>query len=145
MQKTCLTLLLCAGLVGAPGPASAQPTSDPNLRNFYMGRQQVTITDDSPIVNDQRTNPAAAGGGGGRQRRYAGGTYSPPQSWLAALFINHSRRTNRLAQGGQRRTAQTTASHPRRAQRQSRRLKGKACGSSPAANRTSYGTDLQCL
>lgn len=43
-------------------PASAQYRNDnPNMRNFYMARQQVQIYDDQPQVTDMRTNPGAAG------------------------------------------------------------------------------------
>lgn len=51
----------------AVGPALAQRQSDPNMGHFYMARQQITITDEAPSVNDQRTNPQAAqaGAGGG--------------------------------------------------------------------------------
>ncbi|HEY9678607.1 MAG TPA: hypothetical protein V6C76_11390 [Drouetiella sp.] len=56
---TTLSLAVCAFQ-----PVAAQPSSDPNLGHFYMARQQITITDDGPSVNDQRTNPAAAQSGG---------------------------------------------------------------------------------
>lgn len=67
MRKTYMTLLLVAGMISAVTPSNAQPSSDPNLRNFYMARQQITITDDGPLINDQRTvpQPGAAGGGPG--------------------------------------------------------------------------------
>ncbi len=45
--------------------AHAQRSDNPNLRNFYMSRQQWTITDDAPIINDQRTQPGASQGGQG--------------------------------------------------------------------------------
>jgi hypothetical protein len=41
--------------------ARAQKDGDPNLGHFYMGRQQITITDDAPMVNDKRSNGAAPG------------------------------------------------------------------------------------
>lgn len=40
-------------------PANAQRNDNPNMRNFYMARQQVQIMDDAPQVNDYRTNPGA--------------------------------------------------------------------------------------
>lgn len=62
-------------LLAAFSPAGAQNQyqgSDPNLRNFYMARQQIQIIDESPVVTNS-TNPAganqaagAAGGAGGR-------------------------------------------------------------------------------
>ena len=67
MTKATLALLLCAGLVGSTGAAMAQRSSDPNLRNFYMARQQWQITDDTPVVTGSPGAPpgAAAGGMGG--------------------------------------------------------------------------------
>ena len=46
-----------------PGSAEAQDyrNDNPNMRNFYMARQQVQITDDAPTVNDMRTVPGAPG------------------------------------------------------------------------------------
>ncbi|HEY9869966.1 MAG TPA: hypothetical protein V6D08_12435 [Candidatus Obscuribacterales bacterium] len=66
MKKATLALLMCAGLVGTVGPAEAQRTSDPNLRNFYMARQQWQIIDDSPVVTGSPGMPggAAAAGAG---------------------------------------------------------------------------------
>ncbi len=67
MIKATLALLLCAGLVGSTGAALAQRSSDPNLRNFYMARQQWSVTDDSPVITGSPGAPpgAAAGGMGG--------------------------------------------------------------------------------
>src|ERR1700683_4813520 len=44
-------------------PALGQRNYDPNLGHFYMGRQQITIEDESPIVND-KTGTAPGGGNG---------------------------------------------------------------------------------
>jgi len=41
-------------------PSFAQRNSDPNLGHFYMGRQQVQVIDDSPVV----TNKSGSAGGG---------------------------------------------------------------------------------
>lgn len=58
-----------AGLILAAITASSVPlvaeaqgyrNDNPNMRNFYMARQQIQITDDAPAVNDMRTNPGAA-------------------------------------------------------------------------------------
>ncbi len=49
-------------------PAFGQRTYDPNLGHFYMGRQQITIEDDSPIVND-KTGGTAGGANGGLLNR----------------------------------------------------------------------------
>ena len=50
----------------APGAVFAQfgsgqqgRNTDPNMGHFYMARQQITITDDGPTVNDKRTQPGA--------------------------------------------------------------------------------------
>ncbi len=45
-------------------PALAQRDADPNLGHFYMARQQVTITDDGPVVVNRRTPPAQPGAPG---------------------------------------------------------------------------------
>jgi hypothetical protein len=63
MIKATLALLLCAGLVGSTGAAMAQRTSDPNLRNFYMARQQWSITDDSPVITGSPGMPPGAASG----------------------------------------------------------------------------------
>jgi hypothetical protein len=84
---TTLTILSAAVL---QMPANAQRNDNPNLGHFYMGRQQITITDDAPMVNDQRTNgsgaPAGANGAlGGRAPLPAAGwqSYSPVGSGLS--------------------------------------------------------------
>lgn len=61
-------LLLAAFLsilpVATCSPAMAQfgRSDNPNMRNFYMARQQVQIFDDAPQVNDMRTGAGAAQG-----------------------------------------------------------------------------------
>lgn len=64
------SLLLLAGIVTCTlaGTSAAQAqqygrNDNPNLRNFYMARQQIQITDDVPAVNDMRTNPQPAQAG----------------------------------------------------------------------------------
>lgn len=58
---------------GAWQAADAQgyATSNPNMNHFYMARQQITITDDAPVVDDRRTGgaPGAAGGAGAMPNR----------------------------------------------------------------------------
>lgn len=39
--------------------AQNQAGDNPNLRHYYMARQQVQIIDDAPQYNDLRSNPAA--------------------------------------------------------------------------------------
>jgi hypothetical protein len=66
-KTTILMLSLTVYLGGFAGVALAQNTGktyDPNLRNFYMGRQEIQIIDDGPVINDQRTAPGAPGGNG---------------------------------------------------------------------------------
>jgi len=63
-------LLMSAILLLASLPAPAQQygrSDNPNLRNFYMARQQIQIMDDAPQVNDMRTNPQAAQAGAAPQ------------------------------------------------------------------------------
>jgi hypothetical protein len=45
-------------------PASAQRDTDPNLGHFYMARQQVTITDETPVVVNKKNPPAQPGAPG---------------------------------------------------------------------------------
>lgn len=65
MKLTVIPLIACAIGAASLTPALAQRSSDPNLRNFYMARQQISIDDDAPVIIDRRTNPQAAQGGGG--------------------------------------------------------------------------------
>lgn len=63
--KMVQTMVLAAALTCAILPAGAQGRGDnPNMRNFYMARQQIQIMDDAPQVNDMRTNPGAGAQGG---------------------------------------------------------------------------------
>lgn len=50
--------------VNAPG-AVAQRSQDPNLSHFYKARQQITITDDAPIINDKTGGKSGMSGGSG--------------------------------------------------------------------------------
>ncbi len=52
-------LALTYGALAAPVHAQGSRNDNPNMRNFYMARQQVQITDDAPAVNDLRSNPGA--------------------------------------------------------------------------------------
>jgi hypothetical protein len=64
-NKTMLSktkLFACAFLMLSCQSASfGQKTYDPNLNHFFMGRQQITITDDTPLVNDKTTSAAPGG------------------------------------------------------------------------------------
>jgi|688.fasta_scaffold552315_2 hypothetical protein len=64
MTRFSAPLFALSVAVMATLPALAQRQNDPNMGHFYMARQQITITDEAPSVNDQRTNPAAAQAGG---------------------------------------------------------------------------------
>jgi hypothetical protein len=44
---------------------------NPNLGHFYMGRQQITIEDNSPIINDKTGNTVNGGGNGAMMNRPA--------------------------------------------------------------------------
>jgi hypothetical protein len=44
--------------------AHAQQSENPNLRNFYMGRQQWDVLDNGPIINNRTTPPGAPASGG---------------------------------------------------------------------------------
>ncbi len=62
-------VLLVSCVIGltalSQSPVQAQygRNDNPNMRNFYMARQQVQIMDDAPQVTDMRTNPQAAAQG----------------------------------------------------------------------------------
>jgi hypothetical protein len=47
-----------------PLAANAQRGSDPNMGHFYMARQQVTITDDGPLINNKMQQAAPPGAQG---------------------------------------------------------------------------------
>jgi hypothetical protein len=63
MRRIYLTTITIASAAFLQIPAHAQKADDPNIGHFYMGRQQITITDDAPLVNDQRTRGGAAPAG----------------------------------------------------------------------------------
>ncbi|HEY9756566.1 MAG TPA: hypothetical protein V6C97_15470 [Oculatellaceae cyanobacterium] len=69
MFKLYAHLLIPASIIAiAPGAAFAQfgqqgRTTDPNMGHFYMARQQITITDDGPVINNKTTQPGAPGAG----------------------------------------------------------------------------------
>jgi len=54
MKNVALGASLLAGLL-CSCPAFAQRNDNPNMKMFYMARQQIQITDDGPAVNDMRT------------------------------------------------------------------------------------------
>ncbi|MBX9689248.1 MAG: hypothetical protein K2X27_21240 [Candidatus Obscuribacterales bacterium] len=60
MRALLLPAFLLSLLSGLPAVAQYGRNDNPNLRNFYMARQQIQIMDDAPQVNDLRTNPQAA-------------------------------------------------------------------------------------
>ncbi len=63
-MRTVLSLISIMTFLAGPlcVPAHSQGrNSNPNMRNFYMARQQIQITDDAPAVNDMRTTPGAPG------------------------------------------------------------------------------------
>lgn len=62
-----LLAILATGYGWQAAQAQGYSGENPNMGHFYMARRQVTITDEAPAVNDQRTNPqpGAAGGPGG--------------------------------------------------------------------------------
>jgi hypothetical protein len=79
--------------------AQAQPSENPNMGHFYMARRQITITDDAPAVNDQRTNPqagAAAGPGAppGMGRRLPKAGWTPYSQFVPGLSTNLPKTNN---------------------------------------------------
>jgi len=51
-------LSLCAAFVASPAFADYARGGDPNMGHFYMARQQIQITDDSPMINYKGGDPA---------------------------------------------------------------------------------------
>jgi len=84
MRRIYLTTLTIASTALLQTPANAQKADDPNMGHFYMGRQQVTITDDAPIVNDQRTN------GGGTPQGMNGALPGRPRGLPTAGWQSYS-------------------------------------------------------
>lgn len=79
--------------------ALAQPSENPNMGHFYMARRQITITDDAPAVNDQRTNPqpgAAAGRGAapGMGRNLPKAGWTPYSQFVPGLSTNLPKTVN---------------------------------------------------
>jgi hypothetical protein len=60
MKNLLLIASILACLAGTSSPVLAQRNDNPNMKMFYMARQQIQITDDAPAVNDMRTNPQNA-------------------------------------------------------------------------------------
>ncbi len=91
-------LALLAGGYAWQG-AQAQPSENPNMGHFYMARRQITITDEAPAVNDQRTNPQAGAGAGpgmapglGRALPKAG--WTPYSQFVPGLSTNLPKTAN---------------------------------------------------
>lgn len=57
--KSAGILALVLSVAGMPVWAQGYRNDNPNLRQFYMARQQIQITDETPAVNDMRTGAAA--------------------------------------------------------------------------------------
>ena len=57
--KPIIFALLAIGMCSLPA-AQAQRGDNPNLRHFYMGRQQVQVIDDSPIIMHKPGEPGGA-------------------------------------------------------------------------------------
>lgn len=63
-----------------PLAANAQRSSDPNIGHFYMARQQISITDDSPVINNR------TGGGGAQNMQGAGALPGGPMPLAPARW-----------------------------------------------------------
>ena len=61
--------------------AQGYATDNPNMKNFYMARRQITITDEAPAVNDQRTNPQPGAAGAGPGMAPGMGRALPKAGW----------------------------------------------------------------
>ncbi|HNB21022.1 MAG TPA: hypothetical protein PKZ32_01305 [Candidatus Melainabacteria bacterium] len=96
--SACLALL---GLGNAWQSAQAQgyATDNPNMGHFYMARRQITITDEAPAVNDQRTNPQAGGAAGpgmapGMGRALPKAGWTPYSQFVPGLSTNLPKTAN---------------------------------------------------
>ncbi len=81
------------------GAQAQGPSENPNMGHFYMARRQVTITDEAPAVNDQRTNPqpgAAAGPGAapGMGRNLPKAGWTPYSQFVPGLSTNLPKTVN---------------------------------------------------
>ena len=88
MRTFRVAVLLLAGSFAATGQAFGQERyrgTDPNVNHFFMARQQIQILDDSPSVNDMRTNPQAAAAGKGQPA-----PMNKPQALPRAGFMPYS-------------------------------------------------------
>jgi hypothetical protein len=66
LNRLLVTFLISLSVIPvAHTGAAAQKGVDPNLGHFYMARQQITITDDGPVINNKTTPPAVPGAGPG--------------------------------------------------------------------------------
>ncbi len=68
MLRRFLCLILAGGCTAIPMSAWAQGgfhKTDPNMRNFYMARQEWQYVDQSPVITGTPPNPAAQGQGQG--------------------------------------------------------------------------------
>jgi hypothetical protein len=67
-NHTLITVVSFGAAFGAafllPMSANAQRGTDPNMGHFYMARQQVTITDDGPLINNKMQQAAPPGAQG---------------------------------------------------------------------------------
>ncbi len=73
--------LWSAGNAWQGAQAQGYATDNPNMGHFYMARRQITITDDAPAVNDQRTNPQPGGAGAGPGAAAGMGRNLPKAGW----------------------------------------------------------------
>jgi len=80
-SASAFTALCLFGIAWQGAQAQGYASDNPNMKNFYMARRQITITDDSPAVNDQRTNPQPGGAGAGPGLAPGMGRALPKAGW----------------------------------------------------------------
>lgn len=91
--------LLAAGYAWQGAQAQGYATDNPNMGHFYMARRQITITDEAPAVNDQRTNPQAGGAAGpgvapGMGRALPKAGWTPYSQFVPGLSTNLPKTAN---------------------------------------------------
>jgi hypothetical protein len=63
-NHTLVAVLSFGAVMLLPLAANAQRGGDPNMGHFYMARQQITITDDGPLINNKMQQAAPPGAAG---------------------------------------------------------------------------------
>lgn len=138
---TASAILTAWSMSGVWQSAQAQgyATDNPNMGHFYMARRQVTITDEAPAVNDQRTNPQPGGGGAGPGAAPGLGRSLPKAGWTPySQFVPGLSTTLPKTANGVPQPV-SPASNPSGLRGKAGKLKGSKSGASSAKSKTASG------